>query len=64
MTAKQHRGLALMWAYLRYHAKKDARREYGCWLFLLMWAELGGKTSEVPKAFGGTAIQAKGGGAT
>lgn len=52
-TVKQRRAVVLMHAYLHYHARPEYQPT--AWLFLLLWADLGGKPSEVPREFGGSA---------
>jgi hypothetical protein len=46
---KRHRRMAMLHAYLQFHARKFSKedRERSCWLLLLIWARLGGTPDEV-----------------
>jgi hypothetical protein len=47
---KQRRVHAMLWAYLNFHARKEPEKARNrlCWILLLEWARLGGKSDEVP----------------
>lgn len=46
----RRRRSAMLWAFLHFNARKfpKVEREASCWLFLLVWASLGGTRDEVP----------------
>lgn len=49
VTDRMNRRVAMLHAYLIFHAKKMPvrLRERTCWLYLLTWASLGGTPDEV-----------------